>query len=70
MKCPCTKTCPDRSETCHGTCTKYLIWKEEREKEAKWLRDQRPVLSDTGVRAYNRKIVRRARGWDRKSKGT
>lgn len=70
MKCPCTKTCPDRSETCHGTCTKYLIWKEEHEKEAKWLRDQRPVLSDTGVRAYNRKIVRRARGWDRNSKGT
>ena len=68
MKCPCTKTCPARNAHCHARCELYLDWKKEHEKEKKWLQDQRPVLSDSGIRAYNRKIVRKARGWDRSSR--
>lgn len=28
---PCTKDCPDRSGTCHGSCQKYLEFVEANE---------------------------------------
>ena len=30
---PCTKTCPDRSSTCHATCKKYKEFREEKDRE-------------------------------------
>ena len=36
---PCTKDCPDRTESCHGTCERYAAYakwcEEEREKRQK-----------------------------------
>ncbi len=29
---PCTKDCPERSGTCHGTCERYLKARAENEK--------------------------------------
>ena len=29
MKSPCAKDCPNRNETCHTTCEKYLKFYEE-----------------------------------------
>lgn len=36
MEIPCVKDCPDRNETCHGSCEKYkayAVWREEVKKE-------------------------------------
>lgn len=33
MKNPCKKDCPDRSPTCHQTCTDYLEFFEYRRRE-------------------------------------
>ena len=29
--CPCTRDCPNRSGTCHGTCEAYDKWTKKRE---------------------------------------
>lgn len=29
MKSPCAQDCPDRNETCHTTCERYLKFYEE-----------------------------------------
>lgn len=31
-KSPCAKDCPDRNESCHGRCEKYLKFYEENKK--------------------------------------
>ena len=40
VKIPCKPDCPDRSETCHGTCEKYKKYCEEngkvKKKEKEW----------------------------------
>lgn len=28
MKPPCTKTCPDRSGTCHKTCIEWILYEQ------------------------------------------
>lgn len=30
MKCPCTRECPGRTETCHAECEEYLAFVEYR----------------------------------------
>jgi hypothetical protein len=32
---PCKKDCPDRNETCHVTCEKYIAYDEENKKRRK-----------------------------------
>lgn len=38
-ECPCTRKCPDRTATCHGTCADYKEWcaihEKDKEKERK-----------------------------------
>ena len=33
--CPCTRDCPKRSGTCHGTCGDYDKWVKKREADKK-----------------------------------
>ena len=40
--CPC-KGCDARCAGCHGSCKKYLEWKEFDAKERKWLKDSNGI---------------------------
>lgn len=59
-KCPCTKTCPERTATCHATCRKYAEWTAEEQvvKHRKWTEEQRYVISDTKRRRVIRNMKR------------
>ena len=51
MKNPCGRDCPDRSETCHGTCEKYKAFYSE---NAERLARKRRILdADNDFTAYS-----------------
>ena len=62
--CPCTKDCPDRSPTCHGTCPKYKAWVEKREakKKAAAVDRERYALTHSQKKAYQRASQRKSTG--------
>lgn len=64
--CPC-KGCSIRSADCHARCEQYSTWKTERNKIGAWLREKnRSPTSARAARIFREKIMRRARGWERK----
>ena len=68
MICPC-KDCLDRTVTCHGVCQRYAEWKKEREQVSKWLRDQKPVTSEAGLKEINRQLKHgKSRKWNLKQR--
>ena len=61
--CPCTKDCPKRTATCHGTCEEYLKWHsgnldkcEERAKTAEVGGATYQYLRDRNNRTYRRHV--------------
>lgn len=43
---PCTKDCPERSVTCHGTCKRYLDARAANEKERQEIRKKAKYQDD------------------------
>ena len=64
MSCPC-KGCQDRTITCHGVCQKYQSWRQNRGDVNNWLIKQRPLASESAMRSTKKKIIRKARGWEK-----
>ena len=62
--CPCYG-CTNRTITCHGVCRPYQEWSEDRRKQKIWLDEHRPILSDRAKNAFQKKVVKRLRGYDR-----
>lgn len=60
--CPC-KGCEARCAGCHGSCEKYLEWKEFDAKERKWLKDSNGISAisayTTSAKYQDRKITRK-----------
>ena len=60
--CPC-KCCDARCAGCHGSCKKYLEWKEFDAKERKWLKDSKGISAisayTTSAKYQDRKITRK-----------
>ena len=44
MKCPCTKDCQGRTETCHAECEEYLEYVKYREQIRKHRRNETQVF--------------------------
>ena len=64
---PCMRDCPDRTATCHGGCEKYKAWKKEHDEAMEWLKEKNTVItSERAKRAYHEKIMRTARGLEKK----
>jgi len=45
---PC-KDCESRCVGCHGECSKYKLWKEEHDKESKWLKEKNAYTTSFGL---------------------
>lgn len=62
---PC-KGCERRTIDCHAECDDYKAWREWRKEVAAWLKDHRGPTSKRAQEIHYRRIMRRARGYERK----
>ena len=65
MPCPC-RNCEKRDIGCHGSCDDYKAWRAWRDDVNGWLRDQKINTSQHALEVSKRKIMRKARGYDRR----
>lgn len=65
-ECPC-KDCKRRMIGCHAGCEDYKAWRAWRSDVSAWLREHRSPTSKRAMDVHYRRIMRRARGRDRKS---
>lgn len=48
---PCTKDCADRTPECHGTCTRYLAYRQDRDEknQKKYSEKKRKNIQYAGI---------------------
>lgn len=56
---PCTKSCPDRSPTCHSECVAYLAFFKERQEERERRREHNQLMHDNEFERRFAKLAER-----------
>lgn len=65
--CPC-KDCERREIGCHASCQDYIAWREWKDKENEWLRSLVGPESKRAKAITKQKIMRRARGYEKRGR--